>query len=156
MAQRLIAAQHLHLDFLTDVIVEHVFQGEELRHRSVDRNENVARRQDTVRRGARLHFVDHQHARELRERRAHPRLRRGSSPSRRSSSYGVYLNTVSKVPRGTAFPASIPFERTRYRRQRQVELEAAPVAPPAFSATTRPWMSITGEPDEPPEVPEAA
>ena len=30
------------------------------------------------------------------------------------------------------------------------------VLPPAFSATTLPRMSMTGEPDDPPEVPDAA
>ncbi len=88
MPQRLVAALDLHLDLPADVIVEHVLQSEELRHRfAVDRHENVARRQDAVRGGSRLHFVDHQHAGELRVGAAHARFGvRGSSPSRRSSS----------------------------------------------------------------------
>ncbi len=36
------------------------------------------------------------------------------------------------------------------------KLEAACVLAPAFRATTRPSMSMTGDPEDPPEVPEAA
>ena len=75
VSQGLIAPQHLDLDLLADVIVEHVLEGEEFRHGfAVDRNEDVAGREDPVCGRARLHLVDHEHAGELGECGAHPRL----------------------------------------------------------------------------------
>ena len=47
-------------------------------------------------------------------------------------------------------------QRARDAIERQVEARRAAELPPAFSASTRPSMSMTGEPDEPPDVLDAA
>ena len=78
MAQGFVAALDLHFDLLPDMIVEHILQREELRHRfAVDRHQDVARRQHAVRGRSRLHFIDHQHSGELRIGAAHTRFGRG-------------------------------------------------------------------------------
>ena len=78
------------------------------------------------------------------------------SPSLRSSSKACCRNTTWSVPRGTGLPART-CSRTRTTRSRgRKKLEEALRLPPAFSARARPLMSTTGEPDEPPEVLDAA
>jgi hypothetical protein len=63
---------------------------------------------------------------------------------------------ASNVPRVTGSPARIRSSARVTRPSGRKKLEADWTLAPAFSATTRPWMSMTGEPEEPPEVPEAA
>ena len=75
------AALHLDRHLPPDVTVEHVLEREELRYRfAVDRNQNIAGRQQAVGRGTRLHVVHHQHAGELWVRGPHPRLGVGIQP----------------------------------------------------------------------------
>src|SRR5882757_6651381 len=74
--QRGATALSLDLDLPTDVIVEHILQREELGYRlAVDPHQDVAGRQHAVPRGAGLHIVDHQHARQLGISAAHPGFR---------------------------------------------------------------------------------
>ena len=77
-------------------------------------------------------------------------------PSRRSSAKGLCSNSVSSVPRGTGWLLWILVSATCTRSSGRKKLDAACVLAPALRATTRPSMSTTGEPDDPPDVPDAA
>ena len=65
-------------------------------------------------------------------------------------------NFVEIMPRLTESPACSSLRLRSTRSRGRKKLDAAFDAPPAFRATTSPRMSITGDPEEPPDVPDAA
>ena len=158
MTQRGTATLDLDLHRTTHRIVEHILEREEFRYRlTIDAHQDIAGAQHAIRGGARLHIVHHQHAGKLGVGLAHARFGVGieAEPAqfivRRVLEYRLERTPRHRLARVDEL------QRPHHRRQGQVETGLRPpLAPPALSATTRPSTSITGEPDEPPEVPEAA
>ena len=93
----------------------------------------------------------------LRIRRAHARLgvarEARAGAARRTACARIPSRSV---PRGTGCLLGSSRAPPATRSSGRKKLDAACVFAPAFSATTRPSMSTTGEPDEPPDVPDAA
>ncbi len=122
VAQGLVAALDLHLDLVADVIVEHVLEREKLRNRlAVDRHEDVAGGQHAVGGRSGLHLIDHEHAGELRIRRAHARLGLcAQSQAAQLVVRGVLEHRLERAARHRLARID-EFERARDRRQWQIE-----------------------------------
>ena len=138
--------------------VEHGRERHELGDQlAVDLDEHVAGLELARRRRLRNHLLDDEQARLLRIRLAHARF--GVAREPQAAQLGERLVDELRLQRAARHGlAALGFVRsaTSTRSSGRKKLDAACEFAPAFSATTRPSMSTTGEPDEPPDVPDAA
>eukprot|EP00962_Isochrysis_galbana_P044884 scaffold17516_cov134-Isochrysis_galbana.AAC.6 len=86
--------------------------------------------------------------------RIRPSTSRGR-PSRTASSYVWCVQTIWSEPRGTGWPAWMSASARAARSRGKKKPAVVPALPPALSAMATPFLLRTGEPEEPPDVPDA-
>ena len=120
--QRLAAALHFDLDAPADVIVQHFLEREKLRDGfAVDRDQDVARRQNPIGARSGLHVVDHQHAGQLGIGLAHAGFGAGvEAEPLQLIVGGVLEDGFQRAARHGLADLEI-LECAHHRRQRQVE-----------------------------------